>query len=148
MAHIEVIAKPRGASERYQFFRNKETGREWKALLQLQTSRHSFIAESDVDTAPAELSVTVTVSPIDDVGKALREDDKPVVIDSLTHTFTTEEMLAPDFDPEARIAAIVAERIHIGEARTKGNEKLKELIGKWGGKAKLNLAPVSFERKV
>lgn len=145
MAHIEVISKPKGASERYQFFNNKETGKAWKAAIDLRVARPAYTAEADIETAPAELAVTVTVSPIDANGKALREDDKPIIIDSLTHTFTTEEMLDPAFDPQARVMAIVAERVHIGEARKQGNDKLKEFVGKWGGATKLKTSPVKHE---
>lgn len=147
MAHIEVIGKPKGASERYQFLKNKETGREWKALLDLRTARPAMTTEADVELAPAELAVTVTVSPVDARGKALREDGKPIVIDSWTHTFTSTEMLTPDFDPEKRIMEIVAERVHIGEARLKGQDQLKEFVGKWGGKTKIKTPPVKFEGK-
>lgn len=145
MAHIEVIGKPRGASERYQFFRNIETGQEWKALLELREARPAFTNQADVESAPLEMAVSVTVSPINNVGKALRENDKPVIIDTLTHTFTVHEMLEPDFDPQARIAQIIAERIHLGEARLHGNKKLKALVGKWNGKTKLKIGRVKYE---
>jgi hypothetical protein len=146
MVKIEAIGLPTGASDRYQYFRNVETGQEWKALLDIRTARPSMIVSGDVETAPAELAIAVTVSPIDDKGKALVEDEKPIVIDSWTHTFTTEELAAPDFDPLARIVGIVAERIDFGEARLNGNKQIKALGDLWAAKTMLKISPVTYER--
>jgi hypothetical protein len=145
MSNIEPIALPTGASQNYQYFNNIETGNKWKALLDIREARPAQIP-GEVETAPAELAVCVTVSPVDGDGKALREDDKPIIVDSFTHTFTAIEMAAPDFDPMARIVGIVAERIDLGEARLKGNEQIKSLGDIWTGKAMLKIGPVSYER--
>ncbi len=145
MSHIVVIAKPRGASEQYQFFKNEETGREWKAAIEAIA-----VDDGPTNLAPTTLAVTVTVSPIKDGedGKALRdEENRPIVIDSWTHTFTAVEMKAPDFNPQARIVSIIAERIELGEIKLSGNKKVKDFIDKWEGKNKLKQSPIEFNRE-
>jgi hypothetical protein len=135
---IEVVAAPANAGEQYQFFNNTETGQLWKASVELKVARRATV--NDIDGAPTEMAVTVIVSPVDKDGKALREDDKPIIIDAHTHTFTSVEMQEPDFDPTKRILNIVAERIHVGEARLTGVDKLNTLAEDWTKKAKLKVS--------
>lgn len=135
---IEVVSAPAGAGEEYQFFKNKETGQVWKASIELKVARRPQV--NDIDAAPTEMAATVIVSPVDENGKALREDDKPIIIDALTHTFTSTEMQETDFDPMQRVGKIVAERIHVGEARLSGVSKLNELAVDWNKKAKLKIS--------
>lgn len=147
MAYIETIAKPRGANERYQFFKNKDTGNEWKAAVVLKNADAPLI-DGNVNVAPTTLAVTITVSPTKDNGKALRDnEDRPIIIDSWTHTFTAIEMEAPDFDPQARIVGIIAERIELGETKLKGNKIIKNVLDRWGGKTKIK-ATAKYEREI
>lgn len=137
---IEVIAAPADYDKtNYQFFRNKSTGRVWKASSVLQQAFSPMI-NGDIEAAPTQLAVQITVSPVDDNGKALRENDKPIIMDVHSHTFTTVEMSEPDFDPINRMLAIVAERIHVGEARLEGINKLNEINDAWNKKAKLKVS--------
>lgn len=146
MAHIEVIAKPRDANERYQFFHNRETGNKWKASVEIKDADAMLF--DDLEVAPTTIAVTVIVSPIEDNGKALRDaQDRPIIIDSVTHTFTPVEMENPDFNPEARILRMIAERVELGETKLRGNEKIKKFVDKWGGKNKIKSPPIRFERE-
>jgi hypothetical protein len=137
---IKVVAAPEGYEKTdYQFFLNSATGQLWKAAAIIQPA-HSPIVNGDVEAAPTQLAVQISVSPVDKDGKALREDDKPVIIDVHAHTFTHVEMSEDDFDPMKRMLAIVAERIHIGEARLKAATKIRELGEAWSSKAKLKFS--------
>lgn len=125
LPNIIPMKRPEGISDDYQFFINEETGNAWKAKL-VMTAVHS-----NKDFAPSVLGATITVSPVDKQGKALRESDKPVVIDSHTHSFNEVEMSAPDFDPKKRILMIIAERIKAGEGRMTGVTLVNDLLDVW-----------------
>jgi hypothetical protein len=127
---LEHSARPKGQREDYRFFTNPETGTKWKALIVLRDTAPAMV-DTSAAVAPSGIAVTVTVSPVDEAGKALRENDLPVVIDSWTHTFNHVEMSVPDFDPTDRIMLIVAERVRAGEGRLAGVDKIKALADKW-----------------
>ena len=127
---LEPMDKPEGYEGAYRFFRNVDTGRAWKVKLDLRPFRPAMV-EAPVDLAPGEYAVTVTVSPPDDAGKTILEDGKPLVIDSLTHTFTAVEMGAPDFDPDARVMSIVEDRVALGEARLAAADRLQSMASGW-----------------
>jgi hypothetical protein len=140
VTEIEVVSQPEGYEKTdYQFFLNKTTGQLWKALVAIQQA-HSPIINGDIEAAPTQLAVQVSVSPVDKDGKALRDEEKPIIIDTLSHTFTHVEMGEEDFDPTKRIMAIIAERIHVGEARLDGVKKIKELGEAWSKKAKIKFS--------
>lgn len=143
---IKVIGKPAGYDkDDYQFFKNEETGSLWKASVELRTARTSMLAQSDVETAPAELAIVVTVSPIDEAGKVLREGELPIILDSHTHTFTHTELSEENFDPTARILTIIAERIDAGEARLSGQDKIRDLVSNWHGKVKIKAGMITHD---
>lgn len=122
---IKAKAKPKGYTGDSKFFTNPETGRDWKAKLVVNES-------STIEGGAAtQIAVTVTVSPVDANGKALTEDDRPIIIDSWTHTFNTAEMAAPDFDPQERILDIIDERVKAGEGRVEGVNKIRNLVTDW-----------------
>lgn len=144
MPKISTIAKPPGSSQRYQYFLNEDTGKKWKAAVELISA--SPVAVDDVELSPTVLAASVTVSPVDDQGKALQDaEGLPIVMDSWTHSFTAVEMAEAGFDPQARVFAIVNERIGFGEAKLAGNEKIKQLADAWAGRAMLKAptAPTS-----
>lgn len=143
---IEVVSAPAGYDNNdYQFFKD-EAGQLWKASVGLKVARVPMLGQADIEAAPSELAVTVAVSPVGDDGKALREDDKPIISDAHTHTFTNAEMQEPDFDPTERIMRVVAERIHTGKARLNGIDKIKSLADDWQKKAKLNAGKFTYEQ--
>lgn len=120
--------RPAGQSKDYQFFTNGETGQTWKAKL-------TKIENEEAAFAPNSLHISITVSPVDEAGKALRDNlDRPIVTESITHEFNELEMSSPDFDPKARIMGMIRERIKIGEARLVGIDKLREIADNWQGK--------------
>lgn len=135
---ITSVAAPAGADSKYQFFKD-ETGQTWKATIDTKVARPTMIAQADVDVAPAELALVVTVSPVDDKGKALRDGDKPIIIDTKTHTITDVEMAAPDFDINNRIGQILTERVELGQARLKGHAALVDYITNWNSDKKIKL---------
>lgn len=130
MPPLAAMARPEGQSDEYRFFTNEATGQAWKVKMLLKEARAADVQASEA-VAPANLAATITVSPVDDQGKALREGGKPIVIDSWTHTFNEVEMAEPGFDPHARAMAIIAERINAGEARLAGMDKLRALASNW-----------------
>lgn len=143
MATIKPIALPSGASTRYQYFRNEETGNEWKALLEIRTARRAMLPEADVETAPTELAIFVTVSPINEEGRAVIENDKPIVIDGEGWHFTVTEMAAEGFDPLVTAVNLVAKLIDIGEASVTGRQKINNLGELWQARAMLQSEPVT-----
>ena len=140
---IEPIAAIGDADPKYQFFKNKDTGNIWKATIDVKRGGQAFLSRADVEAAPTTLAISVTVSPVDAEGKALRENDLPIIIDSLTHTFTPVEMAEPDFDPMNRVMKIVAERVDLGEIRLAGASKILDIEGIWNKKAKLTAKAVT-----
>jgi hypothetical protein len=144
VTEIEVISAPGEYGESdYQFFKNNSTGQLWKAKANILPA-HAPMINGDVEAAPTQLAVSVTVSPIDEEGKALREDDKPIILDVHMHTFTQVEMADPDFDPSKRVMQIVAERVHVGEARLDAVKKIKQLGDNWNKKAKLSVGKFTY----
>lgn len=132
LPELKPAKRPAEQSQEYQFFINTDTGQMWKAKMVLIEDEEGRFAANSVH-------VSITVSPVDEAGKALRDEtDRPIVTDSLTHVFNEVEMSVPDFDPQARMMQIVAERIKIGEARLVGIDKVKALAEKWTGKGMFN----------
>lgn len=146
-AVVKPIAAPAGADTKYQFFVNETTGQKWKATVELRPVRQAMLSQADIETAPAEMAVAITVSPIDDEGNALREDDKPIIIDTHVHSFTHVEMSEPEFDPVKRVMKIIAERVFIGEARIAGVKAIADLVDKWNKKAMLPAEAASYSDK-
>lgn len=131
---ITSVGAPTGADSRYQFFKD-DNGQMWKATAERKVARLALV--DGVDAAPAELAITVTVSPVDADGKALRDGDKPIIIDSHTHTFNDTELTQPGFDPVARVTAIVAQRIELGQARLGGHKAVDDFVATWNKPAKI-----------
>jgi hypothetical protein len=128
---LEKISRPKGQDKRYRFFRNPETGREWKVSLEIREAGGALV-ESDVPLAPSRFAVTLAASPVDDEGRALRDDEgRPIVTDSWTHTFYESETSADDFDPAQRVAEIAEQRVLAGEAKLAGERKLEALAKRW-----------------
>jgi hypothetical protein len=143
MTKITSVAAPQGYDDSgYQFFKDEEN-QLWKAKVETKIAKPAMVAQADIEAAPAELALTVTVSPVDNLGKALREDDKPIVIDSHTHTFTSVEMVDPAFDPMARIGDILVERVELGKARLKGHEVINEFVERWNSNTKIDIVAES-----
>lgn len=116
---IKKVKKPKGYEGNYTFFENLETGRRWKARL--------VASHPNVNT----FGVTITVSPVDEDGKALMENGEPIVTDSIGHGFNEIEMKEPDFSAEARLMEIVQQRINVGERRFEGVKKITDLLSAW-----------------
>lgn len=129
---LRSIKTPSGYDNagRYRFF--ERNGQKWKVRAVLSEARPAHVVDADVEVAPAEMAVTVTVSPVGKDGKALREDGRPIVVDSWTHTFTATEMAREDFDPEGRIHGIIEQRISAGENRVSGVSRLRAFADQWG----------------
>ena len=143
---IEAVVAPADYEKTdYQFFKD-DAGALWKASVTLKTAREPMLGQADVEAAPSELAVAVTVSPVDADGKALRENDKPIIVDTHTHTFTNVEMQEPDFDPSERIMRIVAERVHAGKARVTGVEAIRALTDRWSKKAKIPNGKFTYQQ--
>lgn len=112
---LKKVKKPSGYEGEYAFFRD-EDGNLFKARAEFREAAAAAV-NSDEKLAPVEFAVTVSVSPSDETGKALRENDKPIVGGTLTHVFNEVEMTAPDFDPAARLVGMVEARIAELKAR-------------------------------
>lgn len=140
VTEIEVVSAPKDYEKTdYQFFLNKSTNQLWKASIVVQPA-YSPMINGDIEAAATQLAVQVTVSPVDENGKALEDNGKPIIIDAHSHTFNHIEMSEPDFDPLKRIMSIIAERIHIGECRLIGIKQIKELGEAWTKKAKIKFS--------
>lgn len=138
MTKITNVTAPAGADPKYQFFKD-DSGQLWKATIEQQVAREAFVGDPELGTAPAELALTIIVSPTDAQGKALKEGDQPIILDSLTHTFTMVEMLQPTFDPANRISEMLLNKVVEGQARLVGHDKIKKLADDWVKPKKLNL---------
>jgi len=124
---IEVVAAPADYAEGgYQFFKNNETGHMWKAKIEILSAFSPMIG-GDVEAAPTQLAISVTVSIVNAEGKTLLEDGKPIILPPHLHTFTEVEMNEPDFDPTIRLMKVIAERVHIGEGRLQAVKKINAL---------------------
>jgi len=140
---IEVVAAPDGYEKTdYQFFKS-DSGQVWKASVVIMPA-HAPVIDGDVEAAPTQLAVKVVVSPVDESGKALREDEKPIIVDAHLHTFTQVEMAEPDFDPIERVMKIVVERVHVGEARLGAVKKINSIADDWNKKAKLKVGKYKY----
>lgn len=115
-------------NEKYRYFQDIDD-QIWKVSIQKRQGRvANAVLSNGSQPAVAEVAVTVIVSPIGQDGKAIKEDGRAIVIDSLTHTFNGVEMSAPDFNPEERIEQIIADRINLGRCRLSGMKKLNKLF--------------------
>lgn len=128
---IVEIASPQGPATGYKYFLNNATGTKWKAKLTINAARETMVMSEDV-LAPAEYSATISVAPTDDAGLALRDGDLPIVLDSITHTFTVFELSQPDFDAHARIMLILEQQIRDGEGRVAKIASIKSMATSWG----------------
>jgi hypothetical protein len=128
---LKKIARPEGQADHYQFFLNEETGRKWKVKMEMldgQTAQKVVGGE----LAPTAFAVTVAASQVDEAGKALRDrGGRPIVTDVHMHLFTPHEMSLPNFDPQAKIAEKIEERIKMGEHRMNGEKKLLDFAANW-----------------
>jgi len=143
---IEVMAAPSDYSEGgYQFFKNNVTGHLWKAKINVMPAFAPMI-DGDVEAAPTQLAVSVTVSIVNAEGKTLLEDGKPIIMSPHLHTFTEVEMNEPDFDPIIRVMKIIAERIHIGEGRIEAVKKINALGEAFKSKKTLKVDKFTFAK--
>jgi hypothetical protein len=125
---IEAIPRPAGKSTDYQFFYNKTTGNRFKVKVSATEAAPVRLNESDA--ANTQFGVCITTSLIDDDGRALQESGLPIV-DSWTHTFTDVETSEPEFSVQARIAAILTDRIGSLEARHTARASLSDIQKAW-----------------
>ena len=129
---VTHIPAPEGYTGNYRFFLNPETNKTWKARLVRREARPALVDNDDgVELATGEYAVTITVSPVDEAGQALLEEDCPIVIDSHTHSFTNYEMSDADFNAEVVIHRIVEQCIELGEARLRGVGLVKTIADNW-----------------
>lgn len=117
MAKVKSIARPKGQSPDYKFFKNDETGSTFKAKV----AQDENIAKQPV--------IRVSVSQTDATGKAILAEGatEPDIVWH-THVVTQEEMRDPSFDPDARFAAIMDAVITDQENIMRSKEKLNRFF--------------------
>ena len=125
---IEAIPRPAGKSTDYQFFHNRATGNRFKVKVAATEAAPVRLGEGDA--ANTQFGVCITTALIDDNDKAVQENGLPVV-DSWTHTFTDVETSEPGFSVQARLAAILTDRIAVLEARHAARASLSEIQAAW-----------------
>lgn len=131
---LTKVKRPAGQAEHYRFFRNDDTRRHWKIRMDYREAAAPAGTDASEALAPSNFALAISASPVEDMttGKAVRDaQDRPIVTDVWTHTFTEHEMKLPDFDPEARMMALIEKRIEAGEARLGAENKIASLLDAW-----------------
>jgi hypothetical protein len=112
------IDRPEGQREDYLFFADAE-GRTFKALHELRSN----------DKAQPVLAISI--APIDAEGHALLLAEDVPDVTNHTHTFTEAELTAPDFDMDARVAAILRDLAGRKSAEMAARAKVSTLGDAW-----------------
>lgn len=120
---MQITDRPEGQREDYLFI--ESDGQRYKVLHELRQDG-------------VLLWLVLSISPVDDDGKAVRVDDAPDVT-SHTHQLTECELSAPDFDLDKRIAVIIADLVS-GKARAIAARQSMALLGDRWRAGTLNLA--------
>lgn len=126
MVKIVNAARPKGQREEYRFFKETESGQEFKSL-----------AETGV--AGNDPVLKVSVSQVDADGNAMVDADGIAIVAWHSHTFTPVELENPAFNAEERLAAILTTSIGAYQVAKKSREKVDALKAAWGGAKALKL---------
>lgn len=120
MTKLKLIDRPKDKSEDYLFLLNEETGNTYKA-------------KQFMDTNAADQPVLViTVSPVDEDNKALRNAaDRPDIFRH-DHVLTQTELVDPDFDPEVTMATVLHQVIGNKETELASRKKAEDFSANWG----------------
>lgn len=127
---LQIIPAPAGHAPDYRFYRDTTTGAEFKTKAQIASPGPIIV--NSVNVTPNQLAFVLTTSQVDAEGKALRDANGKPIVDSISHTFTPDELNAPGFDVTARINEIVAARIAAVAAVTNVQREIQNLVTAWG----------------
>jgi hypothetical protein len=128
---LEELPRPEEQAGHYRFFKNAGTDRSWKVKLEFREAAPAMTS-SNVELSAGQYTITVSASPVDSEGKALKDDQgRPIVTDSHGHTFNEIDMGQPDFDPEKLVMQLIQTRIAAGEAKLSATDKLKSFVTDW-----------------
>lgn len=120
MPELKTIQRPTGQREEYLFIQNVGTSRRFKVRKELRPN------------IVGQLSLSVTLSPVDAKGKALLDPAGNPDVTPHSHTFTAVELSDPNFDAEARVAEVIDSLVTEKEAELIGREAVKAVAEGWG----------------
>lgn len=109
------LKRPKSYASNERLFENEATKKKWRV-------RTEFRDPTPGEEGPNDLSVCVSVTP---------EGDPSATPTTHTHTFTEVELAAPDFDPEARLASIIAVKLADAEKVEESKKRLSDLRARW-----------------
>ncbi len=129
---LKNAPRPKDQAADYRFVVNEATGRSFKAKHELRSS------------GAGRPILVVTISPVDEEGRALLNEGGLPDVASHSHEFTEVELSGP-FDIEARVASILATAIAAKEIDLSGRAAIRQLSEKWTGTAALKLEVLAEE---
>ncbi|HEX8224465.1 MAG TPA: hypothetical protein VF605_11675 [Allosphingosinicella sp.] len=129
---LKSIARPNGQGAHYQFF-EMASGRKVKAQIGFGRPGAVKAPDGETDVQSGQFALSVSVSPVDEQGQALRAEDGLPIVDSIGRTFTAADAAAEDFDLEKEAAALIVARAASVDRIVAAAEKAKALRDGWSG---------------
>ena len=112
---MRITERPAGQREDYLFIEDGD--QRFKVLHELRQDG-------------ARLWLVLSLSPVDQAGKALRIGDQPDIAWH-THQLTETELSAPDFDLDARISTIIAGLVAGKRREMEARSTISALTDRW-----------------
>lgn len=124
---LKNIPRPEGQRADYRFIRDDDSGRTFKAMHEARVAD---------DGSP---SLTITISPTGEDGKALLNLKGEPDVTPHNHTFTRVELEDPGFDRDARVASLLAQAAEVKVRELAARAEVLALGEAWTGNKPLAL---------